>query len=89
MAGSLRRGIGALHSWKSLRYPLEEVLDVMSQLRASLDKHQIVLLGLLFTLLRCNLSLVVQISLVANQHNDNIVASLGPDIVDPLLGILE
>lgn len=61
----------------------------MSQLRTRLDKHQVVLLGLVFALLCGDLALVVQVSLVANQHNNNIVSSLRSDIVNPLLGILE
>lgn len=89
MAGSLRCGIGSLHAGQSLSYPLEQVLHVVSQLRARLHKHQVVLLGLILSLLCGNLSLVVQVGLVADQDNNNIVTSLRSDVVNPFLGVLE
>lgn len=61
----------------------------MAQLRTRLDKHEVVLLGLLLTLLCSNLPLVVEIRLVANQHDNHVVTSLGSYVVDPLLGVLE
>ena len=86
---SLRCSIGSLHTRQSLCYPLKKVLDVVTQLRTRLDEHEVVLLGLLLTLLCSNLPLVVEIRLVANQHDNHIVASLGSYVVDPLLGVLE
>lgn len=83
-----RCSLGALHAWQSLRYPLEERLDVVSQLRARLDEHQVVLLGLILALLRRHLALA-QVRLVAHQDDDDIVAAFRPDVVDPLSCVLE
>lgn len=82
-------GIRPLHTRQCLRYPLEQVLDVVAQLGARLDEHQIVLLGLILALLCRNLALLVQIRLVAHEDDDDVVAALGPHIINPLLGILE
>lgn len=61
----------------------------MSNLRARLDEHQVVLLCLLLALLRRHLPLIIQIGLVSNQDNDDIVPSLAPDIVYPFTCVLE
>lgn len=61
----------------------------MAELGACFHEHQIVLLGFFLALLGRDLALVIEIGLVAHQHDDNIVASLGPDVIDPLLGVLE
>ena len=61
----------------------------MPEFGTCLDKHQVVLLGLVFTLLRGNLPLLIQISLVADQHNNNVIPSLSSYVVDPLFGVLE
>lgn len=61
----------------------------MTQLGTRLDEHQVVLLGLLLALLCGDFSLIVEIGLVAYKHNDHVVSSLGPDIVDPLPRVLE
>lgn len=89
LAGGLGGGIGSLHARQGLSYPLEKALDVVAELGARFHEHQVVLLGLILALLGRDLALVVQVGLVAHQHNDNIVASLGPDIIDPLLGVME
>lgn len=77
------------HTRKGLRDPFEQRLDIMSYFGAGFNEHQVVLLGLLFSLLSCDLSLVVQISLVTHQYNDNIIAPLTSDIVDPLARVLK
>lgn len=61
----------------------------MSQLGASFDKHQVILLCFLLALLCGNFSLVVQIGLVAYQYDDNIVSSLGSNVIDPFSCVLE
>jgi hypothetical protein len=61
----------------------------MAQLSARLNEHEVVPLGLFLALLRGDLALVVQVRLVAHEHNDDVVAALGSDIVDPLPRILE
>ena len=61
----------------------------MAQLSTGLDKHEVVLLGLFLALLRGDLTFVVQIRLVAHQHDNDIVSALGPDIVNPLPRVLE
>lgn len=65
------------------------MLDIVADLGTGLDEHQVVLLGFVLSLLCGDLALVVQVSLVSNQHNNNIIASLGSYVVDPLLCILE
>lgn len=89
LVGRLRGGVAALHSGQSLRYPPKERLHVVAQLGAGLDEHQVVLLGLLLALLRRDLPLVVEIGLVANEYDNDIVSSLGPDVVDPFPRVLE
>lgn len=89
MVGSLGSRIGAFHAGQCLCYPLEEVLYVVTKLGTCLNESQTLPLGLLFSLLGCDLSLVVKIGLVAHQDNDNIVSSLCPDVINPLLGVLE
>ena len=61
----------------------------MSDLCTGLDKHQSVLLCLLFALRRGNFALVIQIGLVAYEHNNHIVSTLSADIVNPFPGVLE
>ena len=61
----------------------------MAKLCTGFHEHQVVLLGLVFALLRGDLALVVQIRLVSNEHNDDVVPTLGSDVVNPLLGVLE
>ena len=58
--------LGAFHSRQSLSYPPEQILDVMSHLRTRFDKHQVVLLCLLFSLLCCDFSLIIQIRFVTH-----------------------
>lgn len=86
---SCRSTVRSLHSRQGLGDPPEQVLNVMSDLRARLDEHQIVLLRLLFALLRRHLALIVQIGLVSHQDNDDIVPSLAPDVVYPFTCVLE
>jgi len=61
----------------------------MANLRARLDKHQAMLLRLLFTLRGGNFALIVEIGLVADKDDDNIITTLAADVVDPLKGLLE
>lgn len=61
----------------------------MSKLCTRFDKHQVILLGLIFSLLCSNLTFIVQISLVPNQNNNYIVSSFGSDVINPLFRILE
>lgn len=85
----LHRRLGALHARQCLRYSPEERLDVVAQFRARLDEHEVVFACLVLALLRCHLALVVEVRLVAHQHNDDVVPSLGPHIVYPLPRVLE
>ena len=61
----------------------------MAELRARLDEHQVVLLGLLLALLRRDLALVVQVRLVADEDDDDVVAALAAYVVDPFVGLVE
>lgn len=61
----------------------------MSHLRTGFNEHEIVLTSLLFALGSGNFPLVVQISFVAYQNDDDVVTALGAYIVDPFSGILE
>lgn len=78
-----------LHAWQGLCDLAEQCLDVMPSLGGGLDKHNVEFFGFLLALLGGDLPPVVQIGLVAHQHDDNIVTALGADIVDPLVGIQE
>ena len=86
---SLVGGVGALHAGQGLGYAAEEGLDVVAELGAGLDEHEVVLLGLVLALLGGDLALVVQVRLVAYQDDDDVVPPLGPHVVYPLLGVLE
>jgi len=61
-----------LHSRQSLGYPLEQRLDIMADLGRCLDEHEIVFFGLFFALLSRDLTLVVEIRLVADEDNYDI-----------------
>lgn len=61
----------------------------MSSLCARLDKHDLELFRLLLALLGGDLALVIQIGLVANEHDNHVVAALATDIVNPFGGIHE
>lgn len=61
----------------------------MPDLGTRLNEHQVVLLGLLFSLCQCDLSLVVQIRLVSYQHNNDIVSTFASNIINPLPCVLE
>ena len=86
---SLRSRITALHTRQGLRYPLEQVLHIVAQLRTRLHKHEVALLGLLLALLSGDFALVVEIGLVAHEDDDDVVATFSADVVDPFLGVLE
>lgn len=89
LRSGLRGRLGALHAGQGLGYPPEKSLDVVAELGTRLDEHEVVLLGFVLALLRRDLALVVQIRLVAHEHDDDVVAALRSHVVDPLLGILE
>jgi hypothetical protein len=78
-----------IHSRQGLCDSLEEKLDVMSDLSARLDEHQVVLLGLFLSLCLGYLPLVCQICLVPDQNDDDVVSSLASYIVDPFAGLLK
>ena len=68
---------------KSVALP-EQLLDVVPGLGWGLDEHDVQLFGFPLALFRRNLSLVAQVRLVADQHDDDVAAALRPDVVDPL-----
>ena len=61
----------------------------MAQLRASLDEHEVVLLGLVLPLLCRNFPLVIQVRLIPHKNDDDVVAALCPNVVYPLPRVLE
>lgn len=79
----------ALHSGQGLCYSLEKGLNVVADLCAGLDEHEVVLLGLLFALGGGDFALVVQVGLVAHEDNDDVGAALAAHIVDPFACLLE
>lgn len=92
--GSKRTLVGRLvlftfHTRQCLCYSLEQGLDVVPDLCARLDEHEVVLLGLFLSLLSGDFALVVQVGLVAYEDDNDIGATLTADIVDPLAGLLE
>lgn len=89
LTARLRRRIAPLHPRQRLRYPLEQILDIVSQLRTRLDEHEVALLGLLLALLSRDFALVVEIGLVADEDDDYVVAAFGANVVDPFLCVLE
>jgi hypothetical protein len=89
LVGRLGSGIRSFHARQCLRYSLEQRLDVVAELCARLDEHEIVLLGLFLALLRRHFALVVQIRLVSYQHDDNVISTLGTNVVDPFPGVLK
>lgn len=85
----LRSRITAFHPRQGLRYPLEQILDIVAQLRTRLHEHEVALLGLLLALLSGDFALVVEIGLVAHEDDDDVVAAFSANVVDPFLGVLE
>jgi len=77
------------HPRQSLSYPPEQILDVMSHFRTRLNKHQVILLCLFLSLLRCDLAFVIQIRLVSHQYYDNIVSTFASYVVYPFPCVLE
>ena len=65
------------------------LFHVVASLCASLNKHDVQILCLSLSLLHRDLPLVLQVRLVPNQHNDDIIASLGTHVFDPLIHLLE
>lgn len=61
----------------------------MPQLCTGFNEEKVVLLSLFFTLLCCDLSLLVQIRLVSDKNNDNIVTTFSAYIIDPFPSVLE
>ena len=61
-----------------------DLLYIEARLRTRLDEHDVQLLCLLLSFFRRHLPLVLQVSLVAHQHDDHVVPSLCPHVVDPL-----
>ncbi len=78
-----------LHPRQRLGNPSKQIFDVMSDLGAGFDEHEVVGLGFLFALLCCDFALVVQVGLVTNQHDDHVVSSLASHVIDPFSGILK
>eukprot|EP00632_Arachnochrysis_sp_CCMP2950_P002849 CAMPEP_0185710538 /NCGR_PEP_ID=MMETSP1164-20130828/30938_1 /TAXON_ID=1104430 /ORGANISM="Chrysoreinhardia sp, Strain CCMP2950" /LENGTH=452 /DNA_ID=CAMNT_0028378055 /DNA_START=46 /DNA_END=1403 /DNA_ORIENTATION=+ len=62
----------------------EELLDVEARLGGGLDEHDVLVVGLGLALLARDLAPVREVRLVADEHDDDVVAALGADVVDPL-----
>lgn len=65
------------------------LFDIVASLGTRLYEHDIELLCLPLSLLHGHLPLVLQVSLVPHQHDDDIIASLCPNILYPLVHLLE
>lgn len=61
----------------------------MACLCARLNEHDLELLRLLFALFCGHLSFVTEIGLVADQDDNNVIATFAADVVDPFRGIEE
>ena len=61
----------------------------MAELGARLDEHEVVLARLLLALCRRHFAPVVEVGLVADEDDDDVVASLAADIVHPLARVLK
>lgn len=61
----------------------------MACLCARLNEHDLELLCLLLALFRGHLSFVTEIGLVADQDDNNVIATFATDVVDPFRGIEE
>lgn len=68
---------------------MTHLLDIVSSLGAGLNEHDVEFLGLALAFLNADLALVRQIGLVANEHDNDILAALCPHIVNPLGSLLE
>lgn len=78
-----------LHAWECLRYPPKQLFHIVPNFRTGFNEHQAISLGLLLTLCRCDLSLVVQIRLIAHEDDYHIVAPFPSNIVHPFTRVLE
>lgn len=70
----------------------EEVTDLLhieSGFRTRLNEHDIQFLRFLLSLLFRHLPLVLQISLVADQHDDDVVSALCAYVVNPFGRLVE
>lgn len=76
--------LGRGSAWQGHGNLLEQGLDVVSGLGAGLNAHDAELLCALVEVLGCDLALVVQVRLVAHQHDDDVLAALVAHVVDPL-----
>ena len=65
------------------------LFDVVAGFGACLDEHNIQLFGLLFAILRKDLPLILQVGFIAYQHDDDVVSTLGSDIVNPFGSLVE
>lgn len=79
----------AFHSRKSLSDSPKELLHIVPDLCTGLDKHQSVLLCLFLALCGGDFPLIVQICLVAHQHNNHVVSTLSAHIINPFSCVLE
>jgi hypothetical protein len=61
----------------------------MTDFCTRLNKHEIVLPCLFFALLCCDFAFVREVSFVADEDYDDIVATFRADIVDPSTGLIK
>ena len=61
----------------------------MTELRTGLNEHEIIFPGFFLSLLLRDLSLIAQVCFVANEDDNNIIAALAADVVNPFPGLVK
>ena len=86
--GKKNRGYEKGH-FRSVLQGKANLFNIVAGLGRSFDEHHTEFLCLPFPLLHTHLPFVLKVSLVANQHNNDVIAPLGSDVFNPLVDLLE
>lgn len=65
------------------------LFDVVAGFGACLDEHYIQFFGFLFSILCKNLPLILQVSFIAYQHDDDVISTFSSYIVNPFGSLVE
>lgn len=68
---------------------LEGIFDIGRLQRGGLEEEEVLLLGKLLGILSAYSTLLFEVTLVANQHDDNVLVSMAPKLFQPARYVVE
>ena len=68
---------------------LKSVLDIGGLQCGCLQEEEVLLLGKLLGILGAHSTLLLEVTLVANQHDDNVLVSMATELIQPTRNVVE